>query len=170
MAVRQHTARKHRAVNDLQHTPGMSHFSKSVTKDYPDHHDAELALRCYELRRDPAMREARLAMNQKFQPGNAADAIAVTRMDHPLNTAFRQTASYWEMVYALAKHGIVHSDFLLESAGEGLLLYAKMEPWLGELRDQWNQAAFTNAEWISKNSTSGPRLMERFRARIAAGG
>lgn len=146
----------------------MSHFSRSVVKDFPDHHDAELALKCYELRRDPSMREARLAMNQKFQPASAADALAVTKMDHPLNTAFRQTASYWEMVYALAKHGIVHSDFLLESAGEGLLLFAKMEPYLGEVREKWNPVAFTNAEWISKNSAAGPRLMDRFRARVAA--
>lgn len=136
-------------------------------KDFPDHHDADLALRCYELRRDPAMRDARATMNQKFLPKTAEEALAVTKNDSPLNTAFRQTASYWEMVYAMAKHGIVHSDFLLESSGEGLLLFAKIEPFLAEMRAAWNPAAFTNAEWIAKNSDGGKRLMDRFRARVA---
>lgn len=136
-------------------------------KDYPDHHDAELALRCYELRRDPAMREARLTMNQKFLPRSAEEALAVTRNEHPLNVAFRQTSSYWEMVYAMAKHGIVNADFLLESSGEGLVLFAKMEPHLEALRESWNPNAFVNAEWIAKNSEAGKRLADRFRKRVA---
>ena len=140
---------------------------KMTAKDFPDHHDAELAFRSYELRRDPAMREARATMNQKFLPRTADEALAVTKAEHPLNTAFRQTSSYWEMVYAMARHGIMHPDFLLESAGEGLLLYAKMEPFLTNIREGWNPTAFTNAEWMTKNSEGGKRLLERFRARVA---
>ena len=140
---------------------------KMTAKDFPDHHDAELAFRSYELRRDPAMREARATMNQKFRPRTAEEALAVTKAEHPLNTAFRQTSSYWEMVYAMAKHGIMHPDFLLESAGEGLVLYAKMEPFLAAVREGWNPTAFSNAEWMTKNSEAGKRLLERFRARVA---
>lgn len=145
---------------------GSIHSMRSGIKDFPDHHDAELALRCYELRRDPVMRESRAKINQ-FLPRTAEEALAIVKSDHPLNAAFRQTSSYWEMVYAMAKHGIVHPDFLLESASEGLLLYARVEGFLADFRKGWNPGAFTNAEWIANNCDAGKRLLERFRARVA---
>ena len=37
-----------------------------MPKPMPDHHDAELAIRVDELRREPVMRESRAAINQKF--------------------------------------------------------------------------------------------------------
>ena len=52
--------------------------------------------------------------------------------DHPLDRAYRQTSTYWEMAYGMAKHGIVNTDYLLENTGEGMLLYAKVEPFLAE--------------------------------------
>ena len=67
------------------------------------------------------MRESRAAINQKFWPKSYDDVLALTKADHPLNAAYRQVGSFWEMVYGFARHGIVHPDFWLESNGEGLL-------------------------------------------------
>jgi hypothetical protein len=99
-----------------------------MPKSMPDHHDAELAIRVYELRREPVMRESRAAINQKFWPKTLEDVLAVVKAEHPLNAAYRQVGSYWEMVYGFAKHGIVHPDFWLESNGEGLFVFAKVAP------------------------------------------
>src|SRR4051812_27817410 len=86
-----------------------------VLKEAPDHHDADLVLKIYDLRREAVMRESRTAINTKFWPRSADEAVAVTKNDHPLNLAYRQTTAYWEMVYSMARHGIVHPDFLVEN-------------------------------------------------------
>lgn len=137
-----------------------------LTKDFPDHHDAELVIKLYDLRRDPVMRESRSAINSKFWPRTFDDVLAVTKADHPLNAAFRQTHTYWEMVYGMAKHGIIHADFMMESCSEGMLLYAKMEAFVGQHREQVNPLAFRNAEWIATHSAAAQRVLDIYRKRV----
>ena len=137
-------------------------------KDAPDHHDAELVLRVYELRRDPVMRQSRQDISKKFLPATYDDFIAITKDDHPLNPAYRQVSSYWEMVYAMAKHGVIHGEFMLESCGEGLYLFAKVRPYLERFRAEINPLAFQNAEWVAANTKRGQQLTERFSKRVAA--
>lgn len=138
-------------------------------KDFPDHHDAELVLRLYDLRREASMREARALINREFWPASAEALVAVLKPDHPLNTAYRQTSSYWEMAYGMARQGVIHPDFLVESNGhEGLLLFARVEPWLAELRAASSPRVMLSAEWIARESPAGREFMERFRARVRA--
>ncbi len=112
------------------------------------------------------MRESRDAINDKFWPHNAEEALAVTAADHPLNAAFRQTAAYWEMVYGMARHGIIHPDFLVENNVEGLFLFARIEPYLAAFRQAGSPRSFRNAEWVATNSATGQQVMEHYRARI----
>jgi hypothetical protein len=137
-------------------------------KDYPDHHDAELVLKLYELRREPVMRESRSQLITKFNPTSFDDILAITKGDHPLNAAFRQCATFWEMTYAMARHGIVNPDFLMESNGEGLLLFTRFEPWLKEYREQVSPMGFRNAEWVATECELGRAITERFRKRMQA--
>ncbi|MGQ0642289.1 MAG: DUF4760 domain-containing protein [Gemmatimonadaceae bacterium] len=139
-----------------------------LQKDAPDHHDAELVLRVYELRRDPVMRQSRQEISKKFLPTTYDDFVAVTKEDHPLNSAYRQVSSYWEMVYAMAKHGVIHGEFMLESCGEGLYLFAKVRPYLERFRAEVNPLAFHNAEWVAEHTKRGQQLTERFSKRVAA--
>lgn len=138
-------------------------------KDYPDHHDAEIVLKLYELRRESVMRESRKELIAKFLPTSLDDILAVVqKSDHPLNAAFRQVTSFWEMTYSMARHGIVHPDFLLESNGEGLLIFTRILPWLTEYRAAMSPNAFRNAEWVSKECEAGRAITERFRKRHEA--
>lgn len=137
-----------------------------MPKGLPDHHDAELAIRVYELRREPVMRESRAAIIQKFWPRSFEDVQAIAKGDHPLNAAYRQVGSYWEMVYGFAKHGVVHPDFWLESNGEGLFVFARVAPFLERIRAELSPTAFRNAEWISKESAEGRRLLQMFSERV----
>lgn len=138
-----------------------------LTKEYPDHHDATLVLQLYDLRREAVMRESRAAVHARFRPASAEEAIAVLKQDHPLNAAVRQVVGYWEMVYGMFKWGILHADFAMESCGEGLVLYAKVEPWLAEVRAQRTGVQLVNAEWVATQTEAGKRLMERLRLRYA---
>jgi hypothetical protein len=137
-----------------------------MSMERPDHHDAELVLRVYELRREAVMREARAALNQKFQPRSFEDVLAVTKGDHPLNAAYRQVGSYWEMVYSFPRHGIVHPDFWMETNGEGLLLFAKVAPFLERVRQEISPVAFRHAAWVSRECAEGRRLFQVFSTRI----
>jgi hypothetical protein len=137
-----------------------------VLKEAPDHHDADLVLKLYDLRREAVMREFRNAINAKFWPRNADDAVAITAMDHPLNAAFQETSGYWEMVYGMARHGIIHPDFLVENNAEGLFLFARVEPYLSAFRQAASPRSFHNAEWVASNCVTGKMLMEIYRARI----
>ena len=138
-----------------------------MAKQAPDHHDAELVLRLYDLRREAVMRESRDAINRDYWPKDEAEAVAVLDPDHPLNRAYRQVSTYWEMVYGMAKHGILHTDYLLENTGEGMFLFAKVQPYLGALRAAAHPGVFQNAEWIANSGELAKNVMARFHKRIA---
>ena len=135
-------------------------------KDRPDHHDAELVLRAYELRREPVMRQSRDEVNKTFWPKSFDELLAVTKGDHPLNAAFRQVGTFWEMVYGIPRHGIVHADYFMESNGEGLFLYARVAPYVSRYRAEHSPLAFRNAEWAATETETGRRLFELFTARV----
>jgi len=134
-------------------------------KPRPDHHDAELVLRLYELRREDVMRRSRDQVGQFF-PKSWEDLAAVMLPGHPMNAAWRQTSSYWEMAYGMARHGIVNPDYLAENTGEGLFLFAKIEPHLARLRQEVSPLAFANVEWLLQNSAAARQRFEIVRARV----
>lgn len=139
----------------------------AMAKQTPDHHDAELLIKVYDLRREPVMRQSRHAILREFWPKRWEDVQAVLKPDHPLNAAYRQCGTYWEMVYSFVRHGIVHPAFWLENNGEGLFLYVKVEPFLAELREAGQPAAFRNAEWVARSCPEGLPVYERIKARVA---
>ena len=95
-------------------------------------HDAELILKLYELRRETTMRESRQAMAQ-FTPKTLDDVLAVVRgMGTPLNAAWRQVMTYWEMAAALVLHGTLDAELFLDTNGENFFYYARMTPFFEE--------------------------------------
>jgi hypothetical protein len=151
-------------------TPAVQRIPPRATsvlrKEHPDHHDAELVLRLYDLRRENLMRESRAAISSKYWPKNEEEALAVLKSDHPLNPAFRQVVTYWEMVYGMVKWDVLHGDFMMESSSEGLLVYAKAEPYVASIRERGNPSYFVNAEWVATHVDAGRRALERYRARV----
>jgi hypothetical protein len=135
-------------------------------KEIPDYQDADIILRLYEMRREAVMRDSRKSITMEWWPRNYDEVLAITKTDHPMNAAFRQMATYWEMVYGLAKHGIVNADFLMESNAEGLFLYAKIAPYLEQLRKDYFPMVFQNAEWIATNSERGKMAFTMLTARV----
>jgi hypothetical protein len=70
------------------------------------------------------------------------------------------------MVYGIVRHGIANADYFLESNGEGLFLFAKLQPFLAQLRQEHSPRAFRNAEWVSRESAEGRALFELYLARV----
>lgn len=113
------------------------------------------------------MRESRRTI-AAWLPRSYEDVVAITKMDDPKNAAWRQVSSYFEMAYGFARHGIVPADFLAENSGEGLLLFAKIEPHLKTFRKQYSPTAFQNSEWLAKKSPVARARLKLFKKRLAA--
>lgn len=107
----------------------------TIRTDAPDHHDAELALRLYELRREAELRKAR-AMVGDLLDGADADAVdAVRQYGHERNAHFRQATTYWEMAASFVNRGILHPDVYLDTCGEGLYTYSVLKPHVRRIRE-----------------------------------
>lgn len=132
-----------------------------------DHHDADIVLKIYDLRREARMRQSRDELNMHFWPKSYEEFFAITQMDHPYNQAFRQVTTYWEMVYGFAKNEVLNPDFLVDSNGEGLFFFAKVFPYLERFRKEYSPTAFQNTEWISTKCDAGRRRFEMVRQRVA---
>jgi hypothetical protein len=137
-----------------------------MSKDKPDYQDADIVLRLYDMRREDVMRQSRGLINGQFWPKSYDDVAAILKPDNPLNAAFRQVSTFWEMAYGMAANGIVNAEYMMESNGEGLYLFAKMGPYLEQYRKENFPTAFRHAEWVSRHTETGKNLFEMFTARI----
>lgn len=91
------------------------------------HHDAEIILKLYDLRREAVLRKARQWMTSEFNPKTPEEFLAVVQgYGTQENAYFRQVISYWEMAASLVVHGAVMSDLYLDSNGEGISIFAKL--------------------------------------------
>ena len=131
-----------------------------------DHKDVELTLKIYELRREAVMRASRDALNGKFWPTLSEEVTDLLKPDHPMNAAFRQVSGYWEMVYSFARHEVIDPDFLVEDNGEGLFFFAKVQPYLEELRAAGAPTILRNTEWIATHCEEGKRRLAILRGRV----
>jgi hypothetical protein len=133
----------------------------------PTHADAELVLKLYDLRREAVMRASRKTL-MTWVPASFEDLLALTRLDHEHNAAWRQVTSFYEYAFGFARHGIVPPDFLAEYNGEGLFLFAKVEPFLERMRAELAPTAFRNSEWIVQNSAWARERLAQLRVRVEA--
>jgi hypothetical protein len=102
----------------------------------PDHHDADILLKLYELRREPEMRKARDWCTLEFRPASAEDVLAVLRETGKTdrNRWLRQFITYYEMVASLVHRGVLDRDLLEDSVTEYVGFYGMLKPFLNELR------------------------------------
>ena len=89
-------------------------------------------LRLYELRSEPTMRKARDWFGTRFFPESTQDILAVLTGEH--SAEFRMVASYWDMAAAFVVFGAINEDMFNAINTEHVLVYAKLQPFLAELR------------------------------------
>jgi hypothetical protein len=123
-----------------------------------DHEDANLILKLYELRREAVMREARTWYATSFHPATAADVMAAL---HGPNSAYlRMLAGYWEMVAALVLHDTIDAELFYDTTGEYMFFFAKIEPFLEDMRKQGGQPRMMKSleKLVRKTPDSAERL------------
>ncbi|HYO83188.1 MAG TPA: hypothetical protein VES20_17410 [Bryobacteraceae bacterium] len=129
--------------------------------------DAELILKLYELRRDEKLREARAWFIEQFKPASIEDVMATFASER--SGSLRMVASYWEMAAAMVNHGAIDRDLFCDANGEYLLVFAKMEPFLHELRERvGNPRMSYNLEKLVDAAPHGRETVKRWQTRWAA--
>src|ERR1044072_8610624 len=101
--------------------------------------DADLILKLYDLRREKTMREAR-SWFFTFNPQSPQDFMDVLTSDK--SGWYRMVVSYWDMACSLVNNGAIDADMFNDANGEHIFVYAKVEPFLPELREQMGNPNF----------------------------
>jgi len=105
----------------------------------PTHHDAELVLRLFELRREEKLRKAREWI-AAFYPSSGEDLYAAYMSG---DSAFlRMVAGYWDMATALVNLGTLNRELFLETGGEALFLWAKIGDHVPRFRELAGSTVF----------------------------
>lgn len=140
----------------------------------PNHEDALLILRIFELRRDPRMREARDWFARSFNATTLKQYEKLCRPGTEENTFARMVLSYWDMVASFLTNGVLHDELFFQSGRELLLVWERVRPLAPALRKalrdpgMWsNLEAAGNgfAAWWQRTS---PEAYRAFTARIHA--
>ena len=97
---------------------------------------AELLLRLYELRREPTLRDARDWWVTRFHPKSAQDVLATWVA--PDSAPYRMVTTYWEMAASFVTLGAIDPELFHAANTEYVAIYAKLEPYLAELRTLTN--------------------------------
>jgi hypothetical protein len=128
------------------------------------HHDAELILKLYELRREPVMREARnwfFTFNPQ-KPEDFLDAITSDKSGY-----YRMVISYWDMAASFVNNGAIDAQMFHDANGEHLFVYSKMEPFLADLRRETGNPDFlAHLEKVVKQIPNYEQKITALRARI----
>jgi tRNA-Thr(GGU) m(6)t(6)A37 methyltransferase TsaA len=93
---------------------------------------ALLNLQLFDLRREPVLRDARDWFIREFTPETFEEVAAVVSGER--NAAFRMVLGYWDTAASLVTTGAVDRDAFLAAHGEIFLAFAKIQPFLAQIR------------------------------------
>lgn len=124
---------------------------------------AELILKLYELRREATMREAR-AFWFGFNPTSAQEYM--TAMMGPNSGLIRMVSSYWDMACSFVVSGAIDANMFDAANGEHILVFAKIQPILADLRAIGGQNAFKNLEQVCLSAPVGIERVKETSERI----
>lgn len=131
--------------------------------------DAELCMKLYELRREAEMRKARDFVNFQLHAQSTDDVLKVVQaLGTQENAWARQVFSYWENAASLVLNDVVHPDLFLAWNGEMVFVYAKLKPFLKEMRQKMeNPAFFATVEKVVTSSLEMRKRLATIQKRMA---
>jgi hypothetical protein len=129
----------------------------------PKQEEAGLILRLYELRRDAEFRKAREWYDTKFTPQSARDVLAVVSGSFAESAYFRMVLTYWEMVAALVNYGSIDATLVHATNVEHLRYYAKIEPYMAEVREVTGPGFLPELEKMVKTAPDYEKRLAEWR-------
>lgn len=141
-------------------------------REHPDHHDAEILLKLYDLRREERLRQAREWFVKEFHAKTFEEVGQRWPTGSQENAFFRMVVSYWEMAASIVNHGLIKEEFFFENTAEFFLVWERIRPIVPAARGVFkNPLQWTNLEtlaekyekWMAKRA---PEAVEAFRKRV----
>ena|ERR1700688_185510 len=133
--------------------------------------DAQLILQLYDLRREAEMRKARHWWVTQFWPQSAEDFTKISStLGTQENNWLRQVSGYWSMAASLVLQGALNEELFLQPAisGEMFLVFAKVQPFLKELREKAGDPhMFGTIEKVIMSSKFGRERLKLTSKRVA---
>src|SRR5688572_24260632 len=124
---------------------------------------ARLNLQLFELRREPALREARAWFLAEFNPETLEDLIRLIGDER--NASFRMVLGYWDMAASMVTTGAIDGRAFLAAHGEVFLTFAKIHPFLSQMREAAGEAEFCkHLETVVLAAPDATAIMTRRRA------
>jgi len=134
--------------------------------------DAQLILKLYDLRREAELRKARHWWVATFSPQTADDFMKVSgAMGTQENNWMRQVLGYWGIAASLVHNGALNRELFLEPSfcGEMVLIYAKVRPFLKELREKTkNEQFLAGIESLIMSTKNSREFLKRMENNLAA--
>jgi hypothetical protein len=123
-----------------------------------------LIVKLYELRREPELRAARVWYATAFHPHSAEEVATLMRSGFAESAKYRMVTTYWEMAAALVNHGALDEPLFHAANTEHIAVFAKLEPFLGELRQLFREPTYLQElEQLVSRAPGGPALLEKRR-------
>ena len=138
--------------------------------------DALAILKLYELRSEPLMRQARAWFFTEFKPKSGLEILALLQSGEKESAFYRMVASHWEVASALVNHGGIDEKLFLEANSEHLVVFAKLQPFINEIRETIGEPDYlanleklvSRVDNIEKKLENRRRLLERWTNRSDA--
>jgi len=129
-------------------------------------------MQLYDLRREAELRKARNWWTAEFWPLSADDVIKVVNaFPSQENAWMRQVGGYWDMAASLVLHGAVNEELFLQPgiSGEMFFLFAKIRPFLKEIREKMNNPdVFGSIEKVATRTKMARTRLERVSKNVEA--
>ncbi len=134
--------------------------------------DALAILKLYEIRSEPLMRQARAWFMSEFNPQSGLEILGLLQSGEKPSAFYRMVSSHWEVASALVNKGGIDEKMFLEANTEHLVVFAKLQPFLNEIREtigepdylsQLERLAMKSAN-VEKKLENRRRLIERWAA------
>src|SRR4030095_15287223 len=142
-------------------------------------HDSLVILKLYEIRSEPLMRQARSWFFTEFDPQSGLEILALMQSGEKESAFYRMVASHWEVAASLVNNGGVDEKLFLEANSEHLVVFAKLQPFIAEIRETIGEPDYLahlerlvmKAENVEKKLENRRRLLGRWsQSRAAAAG
>ena len=119
----------------------------------PTYDDANLLLRLYEVRREERLRRARHWFVFEFEPTAWREIRDEYFTGEEQDNYLRMVGTYWDMVCAFVKQGVLNRDLFYTTTSEHLTVWSKIKPWVEEARrDRDNPLMYRNLQEIAEET------------------
>ena len=139
-------------------------------REHPDHHDAELLLRLYDLRREAKLRQAREWFLHEFKADSPQDLLKRYPRGSQENAFYRMVISYWEMAASFVTHGLISEELFFENTNELWIVWEKIRHLAPETRKRfenphiWKNLETTSEKfekWFARRAPQGIEALRR---------